>query len=169
MKYYKLTNQNYETTNQTKWGVGITHKATGKGRELCTSDVIHVYDHPLKAVMFNPIHANIANPVLWEVRVKKIVAKDLGKAGVKECTTIKIVPLPEITTQQRVRFAIYCALEVYHGDGFVTWAQNWLSGKDTSYAAARAAAKAAAYAADYAAYAADYAIDFVALIKRAIC
>ncbi len=158
MKYYKLTGQNHKTLNGTLWGEGITHEATGKGKQLCSTDVIHVYGHPLKAAMFNPIHGNFTNPRLWECRVKQIVANDELKVGVKVCTTIKKIPLPEITTNQRVRFAILVALKVYSAPFFVTWAQGWLSGKDRTEAATRAArvtAWAAAWAGDAAAWAGD--------------
>jgi len=142
MKYYKLTDTENRTMD-TQWGEGVTHKAIGKGNEMCSSDVIHVYDHPLKAVMLNPIHANFDEYHLWEVRVKKVVANDGLKVGVKECTTVKQIEAPVITTNQRVRFAIFCALEGYCEENFRKWADNWLSGKDrtarTAWATTRAA------------------------------
>ncbi len=150
MKYYKLTNQEGKTYSGTVWGEGITHQPTGKGKELCTADVIHVYDHPLKAAMFNPMHAKFTNPRLWECQVRRVVADDGLKVGVKHCTTLKEIPLPEITTKQRVYFALLVALEVYTEPLFIAWAQDWLSGKDRTVKAARtagAAAKAAAAAA----------------------
>ena len=66
MKYYKLTNQKNQTAYNTVWGVGVTHVATGAGRRLCSDAVIHVYAHPLLAVLFNPLHAAIDNPKLWD-------------------------------------------------------------------------------------------------------
>jgi len=179
MKYYKLTDENYQTENNTQWGENVTHKAKGKGNNLCSEDVIHVYDHPLKAAMFNPCHANFSDPILWECRVKKVVANDKLAVGVKQCTTIRQIPLPEITTNQRVRFAILCALEVYHDEGFTTWANNWLSGKDrtseaalkvawavaTIRGAAAEAAESAVWAAIRAAWAARAAVE--AVIKSA--
>ncbi len=145
-RYYKLTDENNQTRNGTQWGENITHKATGRGKNLCSPDVIHVYDHPLKAVMFNPIHANFTNPRIWECSVRGIVANDSLKVGVKSCTTIREIPLPDMTINQKKAFGIYCALEVYHEEKFVTWANNWLSGKDRTPGAAWAAAKAAAWA-----------------------
>src|SRR3989304_4399778 len=135
-EYCKLTDSNRETANHTKWGEGVTHTAAGTGRQLCTDGVIHVYDNPLKAVLFNPIHANIQHPVLWEVQVEGVVADDGTKVGVKTCTTVRRIPLPVISPTQRVRIAIHCALEVYHEAGFVKWAHGWLSGENM---AARAA------------------------------
>ena len=143
MRYWKLTDKENKTQGGTQWGVGITHKAKGEGKSLCSADVIHVYDHPLKAVMFNPIHAAFAYPHLWEVKVKKVVAHDDFKGGVKQATTIKQVSLPSITVNQRVRFALYCALAVYKEKTFVSWANNWLVGGDRSKTAASTAATAA--------------------------
>jgi len=150
MKYYKLTDAKDQTRNGTQWGEDITHKAIGDGEELCSPDVIHVYDHPLKAVMFNPIHAGFGKYHLWEVKVKKVVANDGLKVGVKQCTAIKRAKAPTVTTDQCIRFAIYCALEVYHEVKFKKWAAGWLSGTDRAAKAAKAAeaAWAAAWAAE---------------------
>ncbi len=144
---YKLTNQDGYTrkgeTNETLWGENVTHAATGEGNELCTDGVIHYYDSPEEAAFYNPIHADIKDPVCWEAKGRK-VAHDGVKGGCKTVTTIRKVPLPEITTEQRVEIAIRCALTVYSNPSFVLWANNWLSGKDRSAAAAAAAARAAA-------------------------
>src|SRR3990172_3470109 len=150
--YYKLTSQDNKTTNNTLWGEGVTHKATGKGKKLCTNDVIHVYSHPLLAVLFNPVHANIDNPKLWECETSKPVNQDALKIGVKSCTTIREIPLPLITSEQKVKFAILCAKQVYKDKKWNKWADKWLSGEDRTNAAANAAANAA-----YATYAAAYA------------
>ena len=189
-KYYKLTDTSNRTI-KTQWGIGVIHKAKGTGKEICSSDVIHVYDHPLKAVMFNPIHANFLTYHLWEVRVKKVVANDTLKVGVKQCTTLRQIDAPVITTEQRVKFAILCALEVYSEKSFALWANDWLSGKNRSESAVesvRSAAESAGSAAWSAAWSAMSAvrsaaesagsaawsaaesakpIDFVALIKQA--
>jgi len=159
MKYYKLTDKNHETTNHTKWGEGITHKATGRGKDLCSEAVIHCYDHPLKAAFFNCIHASFDEPILWEGKAVRIVANDQTKIGCKQFTTERIIPLPQITTEQRVTIAILCAKEVYKDSGWNKWADSYLNNKDRSSRAAYAAADAArdaAYADDaaYAAYAA---------------
>ena len=160
MKYYKLTNAAGRTYNGTQWGEGITHTAAREGKTLCTDEVIHVYASPLLSVLLNPIHANFYRPRLWECECSQPVANAGTKVGVKKCTTLGEIPLPKVTTKQRVKFAILCALEVYHASEFVLWADGWLTGRDRSkplaYAAANAAAAAAkaAYAAANDAYAA---------------
>ncbi|MGQ9545945.1 MAG: hypothetical protein ACUVTR_02100 [Dehalococcoidia bacterium] len=153
MKYYKLTDGNAQSYDGTQWGENITHIATGKDNCLCTQDVIHVYDHPLKASMFNPMHANFPDPLLWECRVKGVVANDQLKVGVKQCTTIKQTELPFITTTQRIYFTILYALQVYHDQAFGEWANKWLSGEDRTPKSAEAAAAEAAWKAKAAAWA----------------
>ncbi len=193
MKLYKLTNEFDKTTNNTSWGVNVTHKAPCRGKTLCTDQVIHAYKDPRLAVIFNPIHADFRNPHLWEAK-GRVVADDSMKVGCKSLTTTKQIPLPEITITQKLAFGILCSLEVYKEDKFVAWAKAWLDGEnrnpdvaraayaadaaytDAAYTAARAAADAAAYAAAaYAAYAANAAaraatgkIDFVKLIDKAM-
>jgi hypothetical protein len=143
MKYYKLTTQDNTTTNHTIWGRGVTHKATGQGTALCSCDVIHVYKHPLLAILFNPIHAGIPNPKLWVCKTSKPINTDGLKIGVKCCTTMYEEVLPIITTEQRVKFAILVAKKVCKSKNWNVWADKWLSGKDRTSNAAYNAAYAA--------------------------
>uniref|UniRef100_A0A6M3L734 Uncharacterized protein n=1 Tax=viral metagenome TaxID=1070528 RepID=A0A6M3L734_9ZZZZ len=139
---YKLTDENDKTYNNTQWGENITHRAERGKAELCSSTVVHYYDHPLLAVLLDPANTNIPEPHLWEAKGRRVV-HDGTKGGCKSLTTTKRIPLPEITTTQRVRFAILCALEVYHDARFKKWATRWLKDEDRSEAANRAAAAAA--------------------------
>ena len=168
MKYYKLTDRNGQSYGGTQWEKGITHKTKGMGVKFCSADLIHITASSGLAVIMNPIHANFTEPLLWEVEAE-IVASNRGlKLGAKEVTTIRQVPLPEISTEQRVRLAIFCALEVYPEKGFFIWAQKWLSDKDrtktTAWMAALAAKGAAAWAAWAAVWAAEGAVKTVALM-----
>ena len=53
------------------------------------------------------------------------------------------LPLPSVTVEQRVKFAILCAQFVCKKKSFNRWAENWLSGKDrTADTAAEAGAAA---------------------------
>ena len=154
---YKLTRQDNTTSGDTtlEWGAGVSHTATGPGTKLCSPDVIHAYTHPLLAVLLNPIHADYQNPKLWRCE-GDVVADDHGlKVGVKTLTTIEVLPLPVVTTEQCVKFAILCAKQVCKDEKWHTWADRWLSGEDR--AAARAAEAEAA---------AD--IDLIALAAQAI-
>ena len=145
IKLYKLTDGDGQTRGGTQWGPGVSHSDTGEG-ELCGPGWIHAYEHPLVAVLMNPIHANFPNPRLWEAEGEVGLRNGQLKCGCATLTTTREIPLPKITTEMRVRFAIMCAQEVCACPSWNAWADKWLSGEDRSEAAAGAAA-AAAYAA----------------------
>ena len=179
-KLYKLTDENGKTRGETQWGEGVTHEALPGDPVLCTKTVLHAYTDPVLAVFMNPAHGNFESPKLWEAE-GAIVADDGTKVGCKKLTTLRSIPLPEVTDTQRIAFGIYAALEVYKDKGFKKWAKGWLSGKDRTIEAARAAraaawaaeaaaAWAAASAAAWAAAAAETGkkINFVALAKKAL-
>jgi hypothetical protein len=52
-------------------------------------------------------------------------------------TMILEVPLPAVTDEQRVKFAILCALKVCKEPSFVNWANGWLDGSDSKRRTAR--------------------------------
>ena len=179
---YKLTNQNVQTRGGFQWALAEWREANGKGG-LCSDGMLHCYSHPLLAVLLNPIHANIKRPRLFEGEGEGEMLDDRGlKQGFKRMRITKELPLPVVTTEQRVKFAILCALEVYREDSFVAWAKAWLDGSDRSArAATRAAADAAAdaacaaraaraadAAAAYAVYAAANAANAAADAARAV-
>ena len=184
-KLYKLTDNYGETRGDTQWGPGVSHSGTGEGG-LCGPGWIHAYEHPLIAVLLNPIHADFKNPRLWEAEGEVVLRDGQIKCGCKTLTTIREIPLPEITTEMRVRFAILCAKEVCACRAWNAWADKWLSGEDRTRAAAKAArvwgrwaaaawaARAAAFeeaeaAARAAARAARAGIDIFALAENACC
>jgi hypothetical protein len=141
---YKLTTQDYKTRkgfdNETQWGSNVTHSATGKG-DLCGPGWIHGYTDPLLAVLLNSVHANISDPICWECDASGDMRNDHGlKVGYVTVTTLRIVDLPAVTPEQKIKFGILCALKVYRAPAFVEWAENWLSGKDRSVGMARLAA-----------------------------
>ncbi len=143
MKENKLTDKNGQTQGSTQWGEGVTHTAPGTGN-LCSSGWIHTYSHPLLAVLLNPAHADFSNPKLWECEVSGSTRDDCGlKQGWESVTTVREIPVPVVTVEQRVRFAILCAKEVCQETGFVLWADRWLTGEDRSARAASAAWSAA--------------------------
>ena len=65
MKLYKLTRSNCTTRENTLWVPGEWRETSGIG-SLCSSGWLHAYEHPLLAILHNPIHAYIVNPRLWE-------------------------------------------------------------------------------------------------------
>jgi hypothetical protein len=178
------------THDEFQWELGKEVTTDGNSNELCNKHWLHYYHHPLLAVLLNPIHADIDNPRLFEVKALGKHLNDNGlKGGCTKMTLVKELKVPKITLNQKIAFGILCSLEIYKKSKYVKWANNWLSGVDrTAYAAgaayaaatyaaaayaARAAADAdaAAYAAARAAYAAARAaadIDLIKLAKKAL-
>ena len=62
-KRYKLTDRKMQTHCGYQWQIGQWHETSGEG-ELCTEGWLHCYTSPLLAVLHNPIHADIGDPIL---------------------------------------------------------------------------------------------------------
>lgn len=161
---YKLIDQKGYTRHgqegETFWLDGQEKEAQGKGSKLCSTDVIHFYNDPIIAIIMNPTHANIPNPRLIEIEIDEIVAPDELKGGCKKAKFIKEIPVPEVSLNQKVRFAIQLALFVskhWKSDEWVKWAELWLQQEATAEAATSTAdvAWAVAEAACTAAWAAE--------------
>jgi hypothetical protein len=162
MKYYKLLSQDLTSFKNTKWQIGVPITVNKAGNEMCSKRVLHCYNHPMLAVIFNPIHANITNPKLFEIEVDEICNTDGLKFASKSQTLLREISIPEITTEQKIEFAIKVSKLVYKNEKWNLWADKWLDGSDrTAYAAYAAyyAADAAAHAAYHAANAAYYAAN----------
>ena len=147
---YKLTTQDMKTrageSNEVTWEVGKWVEATGDiGNGLCSDAYIHWYEgSPELALLLNPIHANIKKPRCWEVECGGEEAMDHGlKGGSRRVRLVREVPVPEITMEHRVRFAILCAKETCDDPAWNRWADKWLSGEDRSNRAAWDAESAA--------------------------
>lgn len=173
---YKLLTQDMKTRkgkyNEMDWSdVGEWHEANGEGG-LCTAGMIHDYDDPWIAVVMNPAHAAIHDPVMYETERDGPTEADGLKCGCKRLRLVRRADIPDVPRVQRVAFGILAAMQVCHDDVWLTWARAWLSGEDRSSTSARDAAEAATYAAfaaaataaihaayahDYAAFAAAYA------------
>ena len=128
--------------NALHWGEGVTHTATG------TDGVVHWYDSPELAAMMDPIHGCYgADAICWRATVADVVDHDGVKGGSRSLTTVERVPLPALTTLQRVEVAIRVSLLCKDGaalpERYLAWAHRWLDGTDRSAATAWAAVRAA--------------------------
>lgn len=158
---YKLLNPDLTTHGRCQWEVRIWKETNGKG-PLCGPGWLHAYPVKPIALFLNPIHANIPNPVLYQVEVGGKKQEDGGlKVGYTRMRLVRRCLATPPTVEQRVRFAIFCALSVYREPSFRQWAHAWIENTDQSYDAARAAADAtvSAAATDAAADAAYAAAD----------
>ena len=165
----KLLKKDLTTHGGFKWEVGKTYTIEKFGIELCSDQVFHGYHSPETAALFNVIHANISDPVCYEIEYGDIVADDGLKFGSKTMRLVKQIELPKITIRQRVIFSVLCAFEVSfllskRIDKWDDWAESFLS-NDTADVAADVAADAAADAA-YSAYSVD-AATYAARAARA--
>uniref|UniRef100_A0A6M3K1D2 DUF7666 domain-containing protein n=1 Tax=viral metagenome TaxID=1070528 RepID=A0A6M3K1D2_9ZZZZ len=157
---YKLTDADIRSNAGTfQWEVGKWYSVKGK-IELCNNG-FHCYQHPLLAVLHNPIHGNFGPGMrLWKIEVS---GQSKTEGAMKECwqraRVIEEIPVPAMTTNQRIRYAILCAKHVCFEPQWTKWADNWLSGGDRSVAAAWAAR---------AAEAAEENVDLATLAERAI-
>ena len=155
MKKYKLTDQDIRTHNGFQWELGKEVITDGENEELCNKHWLHYYHHPLLAVLLNPIHADIDNPRLFEVKALGKHLDDKGlKGGCTKMTLVKEIELPEITLNQQIAFGILCSLAVYKESTYILWANDWLNNVDRSAARAYAAA--------------DANIDLIKLAKKAL-
>jgi hypothetical protein len=145
-RVYKLTNEDLTSYGGFQYEVGRHYTFPGTG-PLCGCGWSHCYTSPQLALLLNPIHAAFRRPRLWAAD-GLVGATDCGlKVGCSELTLVREIPVPEVTPEQRVSFALTCALAVHRDPGFVAWADGWLSGKHRSTAAADSAAGAAEEAA----------------------
>jgi len=177
MKLYKLTDADDKTRKNTQWGAGVTHTASGTG-ELCSEGWIHAYEHPLLAVLHNPIHGNfdLETAHLWECETsdKKPFREGQMKLGVRKLTTVRRIDVPVVTLEQRIRYGIFCSLAVYGEARYRTWATAWLDGTDrTERAATEAeeaemAAEKATRAVERAAARANKNMNLIALAEKAM-
>ena len=145
---YKLTNKDRITRNGTLWEIGKANTTDGRGG-LCGPGWLHCYEHPLLAVLHDPIHGAFGESArMFRCEAGGKILKDgQMKMGCAELTPIEEIPLPSVTTIQRISYAIHCAQCVYHDQEWNEWANNWLSGEDRTFAATWAAAAAATWAA----------------------
>ena len=148
MIVYKLTNQNLQTHGGYQWEPGVARETDGRGN-LCGPGWLHYYHDPLLSVLLNPIHADIEGPILWEAEAEGLHRDDRGlKGGCTRLTLLRRIELPQITTEQRVRFGILCAKVICDNPAWSAWADRWLDGSDRSQESAWAAAEAAQAAAE---------------------
>ena len=151
---YKLCTQENTTHDGFQLpAIGVWYSAAdiNSPPKPCTNTVLHHYKHPLLAVLFNPIHANIHKPKCYKITISKELGTDGLKGWSRKQKLLEQIELPYISINAKIAFAILCGKQVYKDIAWNVWANNWLSGKDRSQAAADAAAYAAAAAANAAA------------------
>ena len=169
MTAYKLLDQELKSNDgQFQWEIGKTYTIDKPGNKMCSDEVFHCYNHPVLAVLFNRIHADIQNPRLFEIEVPEFVNDDKMKFASKSQKLIKEIDLPVISVEQRAEFAIRIVKLVHKNKEWNAWADKWLSGEDRSaanaYSTAHAASWSAAFSAAWAAASTTNADYFAAAV-----
>lgn len=137
-------------------GEGVTHELPKYERhKVYAGRVFNVYPAPGLASFLDCVHAKLLpNALLWECE-GDVVISDGTSAGCIKLTTIRTMPVPALTTEQRVgmaiRCAMHCALRGSKREIWAAWAEAWLTGADRSEASARTAAEAVSEAIDWSA------------------
>jgi hypothetical protein len=108
---FKLTNENNETGlyhQVLTWGENITHESTGIGDLWAKDGWIHAYDHPFVAALLHPIHVKFNKIKMWLAEgIPEL--NDCGtEVGCRKLTTIKEIPLPLLTNEQKLEIAYLC-------------------------------------------------------------
>jgi hypothetical protein len=146
-EFIKLVADDYTTKNDFKWTIGETVSATGeRGQGLCSSEYLHVYETEAMAALMAPNHG-----VDHYTRALVVEGESRGfdgtKHGLREAKVVREIPLPTLTTKQRVAITIIAASRVYLDAGWTAWASGWLNDTNRTSDEAAWAARAAAWAA----------------------
>jgi hypothetical protein len=138
--FYKLTDNNDMTHGGMTWGNNVSHYAPGcqvessgkvlDTKPICSSAWIHVYRHPVLAMILNRVHADFFDPNLWACSVKPGIATLDYKVGCKSVTTEYKMDSPKITLVSMVCFAIRCAMKTWDDAIFQSWGEGWLKGTE---------------------------------------
>lgn len=107
---YKLTDSDgYSRRNlpgETHWSVGATVAPIGIGVKPCGPGVLHDYEHPLLAILFNPIHAGFINPRMFVLEHDELPQMDETKRWTTHSVrVVNEMEPPKITLEQRVQWA----------------------------------------------------------------
>lgn len=137
MKLYKLTDLHMRTRAKREliWKIGESRSAIGQGTVIGTDAVIRVYEHPLIAVLMNPIHEDFdpATMRLFVAEGEIAVRQSQLQCGVRALQLVEEIPVPILTLEQRIKFALLSHKEVCDDPNWNAWADDWLSGKDRSF------------------------------------
>ena len=129
----KWISEDMRTKNDTYWTVNIPNELPEEDTlELCRKGLFHYVSDPLLAVFLKGYHNCNDYSSLYKVVDEGKSVEGIDKCGATKLTLVKELEIPEVTLNQKIAFAILCALEVYKEIRFVTWAKNWLSGQARS-------------------------------------
>lgn len=139
---YKLTTQQHTTFRDYHFpvdGSWVYAKDMDSAPEPCTGTVLHHYANPLLAILFNNIHSDIKNPLLFEIEIDHEIDTDGAKGWCRSQRVLRQLEPPVLTVEERIAIAIYSVEAAgYDNSDWIYWATEWLSSVDRSAASALA-------------------------------
>lgn len=140
MKKYVVTDSQGNAPNRVKLASGKFTLPVGTDRDVFVRLSRQCCDSPLQAVLTCPNPTNAENTKVfllnrWETKT--------GTDNNQGYTIVKEVPVPVVSLEQKVAFAIAAVSEIYRERDFVAWADDWLSGKNRTAESAQAMRKSA--------------------------
>ena len=135
---YKLTDKDMQTHGGFQWVLGKRSPRLSGAGALCGPGYYHAYLSPATAVFFNAIHANFRVHEMRLFIARGIITlndHDL-KVGCRSLVLTEELPVPGMSDEQPVKFAILCARRVYYDLEWTKWSAKWLDGIDRSAKAA---------------------------------
>lgn len=135
-KCYKILRRDMTSYRGCKWALGEWKESDELG-PFCAPGGFHGYEYPLLAALHSPIHGATRNPRLFEAEADGEIAHE-GQMQLKaqRMRIVREIPVPKVSMEQRIAYAIYCAKAVYYDPEWDHWADAWLSGEDRSKQAA---------------------------------
>ena len=119
MRLYKLTDENYETKNHTKWEIGKTNSLPEcENPELCSKEVFYAYKHLNLGILLNPIHVSYS-PFKVFLCEGKIEVEVWDKIGTFELTPIEEIEIPSwyknegVRKKVQIQFAVLCTEKTF--------------------------------------------------------
>jgi hypothetical protein len=135
MRKYVLTDPDGRTPKGLKLAPGKFIEQLGSGKDLLQRLGDCCGDTPLVAVLLSPFSTRPGSR-LFQINCWKV---SVDPREAQSYTVVKEVrPVPAVTLEQKIRFALLALSKVYKQKDFAAWARSWLAGEDRSPSAARA-------------------------------
>lgn len=129
--FYLITDENNKTWRDIQWGENVTHEEENPNYHFV------VYNSPQVARYMYPCYEGIKNPKIWIASgenpnaIRGFPQKlDGFRSNFSKLTTISEFSVELPTNEQRINFAILCAMNVAQYNPFTDWALKYLRGED---------------------------------------
>jgi hypothetical protein len=129
MVKYLLANSDNHTWRGSQIFTDCSSFSSQASYSIVAENASEIGTSPLVAIMLNPWHAQLGETKMLELEFTT-------GTSIKENPAIKLnvreVGVPEVTTDQKIIFALMVITEVYRHESFTAWARSWINGSDRS-------------------------------------